>query len=172
MASVGEKAPDFVLLDAGGRKVILSSFKGKRVVLYFYPKDDTPGCTTEACGFRDMEGEFGKRGAVIVGISPDDASSHSRFASKYKLPFTLLSDAGAKVAQKYGVWVQKENYGKRYMGIMRTTFVIGKDGKVEKIFEKVKPEGHNNEVLRWLGGIRPAPFSYCFSISRRRFISS
>lgn len=150
MVKEGEKAPTFTLPDSNGKKVALSYFKGKRVVLYFYPKDDTPGCTVEACGFRDMEGEFGKRGAVILGISPDDSASHTKFAAKYKLPFTLLADVGAKVAMKYGVWVEKENYGRKYMGIARTTFVIGKGGRIEKIFEKVKPEGHNNEVLAWL----------------------
>ncbi len=150
MVKVGDKAPDFALPDADGKKVSLSSFKGKRVVLYFYPKDDTPGCTVEACGFRDMGGEFEKRGAAIIGISPDDEKSHAKFAGKYGLPFTLLADVGAKIAQKYGVWVEKESYGGKYMGIARTTFVIGKDGKVEKVFEKVKPEGHNNEVLSWL----------------------
>lgn len=150
MVKEGEKAPTFTLPDSNGKKVALSYFKGKRVVLYFYPKDDTPGCTVEACGFRDMGEEFGKRGAVILGISPDDSASHTKFAAKYKLPFTLLADAGAKVAMKYGVWVEKENYGRKYMGIARTTFVIGKGGRIEKIFEKVKPEGHNNEVLAWL----------------------
>ena len=167
MVKEGEKAPTFTLPDSNGKKVALSYFKGKRVVLYFYPKDDTPGCTVEACGFRDMGEEFGKRGAVILGISPDDSASHTKFAAKYKLPFTLLADAGAKVAMKYGVWVEKENYGRKYMGIRklpqklrrswaqahgiaRTTFVIGKGGRIEKIFEKVKPEGHNNEVLAWL----------------------
>lgn len=151
MVSEGDKAPDFELPDSSGKTVSLSSFKGKRVVLYFYPKDDTPGCTVEACGFRDMGAEFERRGAAIVGISPDTGESHTKFAAKYKLHFTLLADAGAKVASKYGVWVEKENYGKKYMGIARTTFVIGKDGKIEKIFEKVKPEGHNKEVLGWLG---------------------
>lgn len=151
MVTVGGKAPDFKLPDSSGNIVSLSSFKGKRVILYFYPKDDTPGCTVEACGFRDMGEEFGKKGAVILGISPDDSASHSEFAAKYKLPFTLLADEGAKVAQKYGVWVEKNNYGKKYMGIARTTFVIGKDGRIEKVFEKVKPEGHNSEVLRWIG---------------------
>lgn len=150
MIKEGTKAPSFTLPDSTGEKVALSDFEGKRVVLYFYPKDDTPGCTVEACGFRDMKAEFEKRGAVILGISPDDSFSHTAFAEKYKLPFTLLADVGAKVAAKYGVWVEKENYGKKYMGIARTTFVIGKDGKLEKIFGHVKPEGHNGEVLSWL----------------------
>ena len=150
MVSEGEKAPTFTLPDSGGEKVSLKDFEGKRVVLYFYPKDDTPGCTIEACGFRDMTPDFEKRGAAIVGISPDNSFSHTAFAGKYKLPFTLLADAGAKVAVKYGVWSEKSMLGKKYMGIDRTTFVIGKDGKIEKIFEKVNPLGHNKEVLKWL----------------------
>lgn len=152
MLKEGDKAPTFTLPDSSGKMVSLSAFKGKRIVLYFYPKDDTPGCTVEACGFRDMGEEFEKRGAAVIGISPDTSESHSKFAGKYGLPFTLLADVGAKVAMEYGVWVEKENYGKKYMGISRTTFVIGKDGKIEKIFEKVKPEGHNNEVIRFLDG--------------------
>jgi len=152
MMSEGEKAPDFSLPDASGKVVELTGFKGKRVVLYFYPKDDTPGCTIEACGFRDMSADFEERGVAVLGISPDDEKSHTAFASKYKLPFTLLADVGAKIASKYGVWVEKSMYGKKYMGIARTTFIIGKDGKIEKIFEGVKPEGHNSEVLAWLDG--------------------
>jgi len=153
MMSEGKKAPGFSLPDANGKTVNLNDFQGKkRVVLYFYPKDDTPGCTVEACGFRDMSSDFEKRGAAILGISPDDSVSHTKFAGKYKLPFTLLADVGAKVATKYGVWVEKSMYGKKYMGIARTTFIIGKDGKIEKIFEGVKPEGHNSEVLAWLDG--------------------
>ncbi len=150
MVSVGQKAPDFSLPDATGKAVQLSDFKRKKVVLYFYPKDDTPGCTVEACGFRGTLGEIEKRGAAVIGISPDNPESHAKFSEKYGLPFILLSDEGAKVAQKYGVWVEKENYGKKYMGIARTTFVIGKGGKIEKIFEKVRPEGHDKEVLNWL----------------------
>ena len=150
MIAEGEKAPDFSLPDSNGKQVKLSDFAGKRVVLYFYPKDDTPGCTVEACGFRDMKPEFEKRGAAILGISPDDSASHAKFAAKYKLPFTLLADAGAKAAQKYGVWGEQNFAGKKFMGIARTTFVVGRGGKVEKVFEGVKPEGHNSEVLKWL----------------------
>ncbi len=150
MIKEGTKAPTFTLPDSTGEKVALSDFEGKRVVLYFYPKDDTPGCTVEACGFRDMKAEFEKRGAVILGISPDDSFSHTAFAAKYKLPFTLLADVGAKVATKYGVWVEKNMMGRKFMGIARTTFVIGKSGKIERIFAKVNPLGHNKEVLKWL----------------------
>jgi thioredoxin-dependent peroxiredoxin len=150
MDLLGKKAPDFSLPDSSGRMVKLSDFNGRRVVLYFYPKDDTPGCTAEACGFRDMSAEFEKRGAAILGISPDSSESHSKFAGKYKLPFTLLADEGAKVAQKYGVWGEKNFMGKKFMGILRTTFIIGKTGKVEKIFERVNPLGHEREVLNWL----------------------
>lgn len=157
MVKEGEKAPDFSLPDANGKPVRLDGFKGKRVVLYFYPKDDTPGCTVEACGFRDMSPDFEKRGAAILGISPDDEKSHTKFAGKYKLPFTLLADLGAAVAKKYGVWVEKSMYGKKYMGIARTTFIIGREGKIEKIFQGVKPEGHNSEVLAWLDGNQSAP---------------
>ncbi len=152
MLFAGTKAPDFALPDAGGKIVKLSDFTGKRVVLYFYPKDDTPGCIIEACGFRDMVGEYEKRDAVILGISPDSSESHTAFAGKYSLPFTLLADEGAKVASEYGVWGEKEFMGKKSMGIRRTTIVIGKDGNVEKVFEKVQPLGHEKKVLRWLDG--------------------
>ena len=152
MVGEGESAPDFELPDSGGKRLKLSDFAGKRLVLYFYPKDDTSGCTVEACGFRDASGEFGKRGVQVVGVSPDSPESHAKFAGKFGLQFTLLADEGAKVAQKYGVWVEKSMYGKKYMGIARTTFIIGKGGKVEKIFGKVKPEGHDSEVLKWLDG--------------------
>ncbi|MEM2138080.1 MAG: thioredoxin-dependent thiol peroxidase [Candidatus Anstonellaceae archaeon] len=150
MLAEGNSAPDFSLPDSSGKLVKLSNFAGKFVVLYFYPKDDTPGCTTEACGFRDMMKEYGEKGIVILGISPDSPESHAKFAKKYKLPFTLLADVGAKVAQKYGVWGEKQMMGRHYMGIFRTTFVIGKSGKIEKVFEGVKPEGHEKEVLEWI----------------------
>ncbi len=131
-----------------GREITLKEFSGKKkVVLYFYPKDDTPGCTVEACGFRDKYGEFEKRGAVVLGVSPDGAAAHQKFIGKFKLPFTLLCDEEKKTCKAYGVWVKKSMYGKEYMGVARTTFVIGKDGTIEKIFEKVKPDGHNGEVL-------------------------
>jgi len=152
MISEGMKAPDFSLPDAGGKTVALSDFAGKRLVLYFYPKDDTPGCTIEACGFRDKRADYEKLGAAVVGISPDGAASHVKFAAKYKLPFTLLADEGAAVAQKYCVWGKKKFLGKEYDGISRTTFVIGKDGKVEKIFANVQPLGHEKQVLAYLSG--------------------
>src|SRR3989338_5427638 len=143
MLEAGKKAPDFSLPDSEGNIVKLGDLKGKRVVLYFYPKDDTPGCTVEACVFRDMEGDFEKRGAVILGISPDNSASHAAFTSKYKLPFMLLADEGAAVAKKYGAWGEKHFMGRKFEGILRTTFIIGKTGKIEKVFQKVKPEGHN-----------------------------
>ena len=150
MIPEGTEAPGFTLPDADGKIVKLSDFAGKTVVLYFYPKDDTPGCTTEACGFRDTSADFAKRGAVVLGISPDDSASHTKFAKKYKLPFTLLADVGAKVAKDYGVWGEKKFMGKQFMGIDRTTFIIAPDGEVEKVFKNVKAEGHNKEVLEWL----------------------
>jgi peroxiredoxin Q/BCP len=146
----GKKAPAFALPDANGKIVKLSDFAGKRLVLYFYPKDDTPGCTIEACGFRDSLPKFEGLGVPIIGISPDDGKSHTKFTSKYKLNFTLLADVGAVAAQKFGVWGRKKFLGKEYDGISRTTFIIGKDGKVEKIFENVQPLGHEKAVLEWL----------------------
>ena len=147
----GIKAPDFNLPASNGKNIELNDFKGKsRVIVYFYPKDDTPGCTVEACGFRDSLGVIEKADAVVLGISPDGADSHRKFIEKFKLPFILLSDENKKVCKDYGVWVKKSMYGREYMGVARTTFVIGKDGKVEKVFEKVKPEGHAEEILEFL----------------------
>jgi len=141
MLKVGDKAPDIHIGDFQ-----LSQLKGQRVVLYFYPKADTPGCTIEACEFRDAFPRFKSSKAVILGISPDSVASHQKFKAKYELPFTLLADPDHEVADKYGVWRKKSMYGRSYMGIARTTFVIDKDGKVAKIFEKVKPKGHAEEV--------------------------
>ena len=147
----GSKAPEFKLSASTGNEIALKDFKAKnRVVLYFYPKDDTPGCTVEACAFRDTVKQIGKNDAVVLGVSPDGVKSHSKFIEKFKLPFILLSDEDKKVCKNYGVWVKKSMYGREYMGVARTTFIIGKDGKVEKVFEKVKPEGHAEEVLEFL----------------------
>ena len=147
----GDKAPDFTLESNKGGKVSLKDFKGKsRVVLYFYPKDDTPGCTVEACEFRDNMKKIGAQDTVVLGVSPDGIDSHNKFIDKFKLSFLLLSDVEKRTVNDYGVWVKKSMYGKEYMGVARTTFVIGKDGRIEKIYEKVKPEGHAGEVLDFL----------------------
>lgn len=151
MVTENELAPDFTLQADDGELVTLSAFRGRKVVLYFYPKDDTPGCTTEACSFRDDYSQFLMKGAVVIGVSPDDAASHGKFRAKFGLPFYLLSDGDHKVASLYGAWGEKKLYGKSYEGIIRSTFVIGEDGKVVKAFPKVKPEGHAQEVLQYLG---------------------
>ncbi len=143
----GSKAPAFTLPAADGAKVPLSALKGKPVVLYFYPKDDTPGCTVEAKGFRDMAGEYAAAGAVVLGVSPDSPESHCKFVKKFDLNFQLLSDTDHAVAEKYGVWVEKSMYGKTYMGIQRATFLIDGAGTLAKVWPKVKPEGHAAEVL-------------------------
>lgn len=146
-----DKAPAFNVPASAGTNIALKDFEGKKnVVLYFYPKDDTPGCTVEACGFRDEFKKIEKLDAVILGVSPDSVKSHDKFISKFKLPFTLLSDEDKKLCQDYGVWVEKSMYGKKYMGVARSTFVINKKGRIAKIFEKVKPEGHNQEVIEVL----------------------
>ncbi len=150
MLEVGKKAPDFVLPDQDGKKVSLKDFKGKKVVLYFYPKDNTSGCTREACNFRDEFPKFKKSCAVIIGVSPDSVSSHKKFAEKYDLPFTLLADEDKKVLQMYDVWKEKSMYGKKYMGVERTTYIIDENGKIKKIFNKVKVDGHNEEVMKAL----------------------
>jgi peroxiredoxin Q/BCP len=143
----GSQAPDFNAPASNGKNIALKDLKGKNVVLYFYPKDDTPGCTVEACGLRDSFKEIEKLNAVILGVSPDSVDSHGKFINKFKLPFVLLADTDKKICQDYGVWVEKSMYGKKYMGVARTTFIIGKDGKIAKVFEKVKPEGHNQEII-------------------------
>jgi peroxiredoxin Q/BCP len=150
MPEVGKKAPDFTLFDQDENKVSLKDFSGKKVVLYFYPKDNTSGCTKEACNFRDDFPKFKKTDAVILGVSPDSVSSHKKFAEKYNLPFTLLADEEKKVVEKYGVWKEKSMYGKKYMGVERTTFIIDEEGKIKKIFSKVKIDGHNTEVMESL----------------------
>jgi peroxiredoxin Q/BCP len=146
----GEMAPDFTLPSSSGEHVKLSDLRGKNVVLYFYPKDDTPGCTKEACTFRDNLPRFGEVNAVILGVSKDSLESHTDFIKKYGLNFTLLSDEDLKVNNLYGTWVEKENYGRKYWGTERSTFVIGKDGKIRKVFRKVKVDGHEAEVLQAL----------------------
>ena len=144
------KAPDFNLPSSTGENIALKDLKGKNVVVYFYPKDDTPGCTIEACGLRDSFKEIGKLNTVILGVSPDSVKSHEKFISKFQLPFCLLADVDKKMCQDYGVWVEKSMYGKKYMGVARTTFIIDKHGKIAKVFEKVKPEGHNLEIIEFL----------------------
>lgn len=140
-------APDFELLDEYGNPHKLSDYRGKPVLLYFYPKDDTPGCTTEACEFRDDYDQYGKAGVVIVGVSPDSPKSHKKFKEKYNLPFTLLSDENHIVCELYEVWGKKSMYGKEYYGVLRTSFLIDGDGKLLEIFENVKPKGHSAQVL-------------------------
>ena len=144
---VGDKAPAFKLKNQDGDIISLSDLKGKPVVLYFYPKDDTPGCTKEACNFRDEFPKFGKMKAEIIGISTDSVDSHKKFADKYKLPFNLLADEKKEIVEKFGVWKEKNMYGRKYMGIERTTFIINADGKINKIFPKVKVDDHNQEVM-------------------------
>ena len=146
----GDIAPAIHLPDEQGADFRLEDWKGKNVVLYFYPKADTPGCTKESCEFRDNSQKFTAQETIIVGISPDKSAAQSKFKSKFDLPFTLLADTDHATAQAYGVWKEKSMYGKQYMGIERTTFLIGKDGRIRKIFFKVKPEGHAEEVYRAL----------------------
>lgn len=143
----GDVAPDFSAATNGGGNVSLTDFKGKNVILYFYPKDDTPGCTKEACSFRDHFSEFKKRGAVILGVSPNSVKSHDKFVEKFKLPFTLLADEDKKIVEAYGVWGEKTFMGRKYMGAYRVTFLIGGDGRIKKIWPNVKPDEHAAEVL-------------------------
>jgi peroxiredoxin Q/BCP len=147
MVEEGAPAPDFTLMSDSEEPVTLSSLRGKDVILYFYPKDDTPGCTAQACGIRDSWQKFAERGAVVLGVSPDTPESHVRFREKYGLPFTLLADPDHQVAERYGVWVEKKNYGKTYWGIERSTFVIDEDGKVSRVMRRVKPDTHAADVL-------------------------
>lgn len=148
--NIGDKAPDFNLKDQSGNDVSLDSLKGKRVILYFYPKDDTPGCTVEACNFRDDFSLYTDRDTVILGVSPDGEQSHQKFIKKFDLPFSLLCDEDHSVAEKYGAWGEKNMYGRKYMGIIRTTVQIDQDGTIEKIYEKVKPKNHSKEILETL----------------------
>ena len=143
----GDKAPDFTAPATGGARIALADFIGKHVVLFFYPKDDTPGCTKEACAFRDHFGALQRKGAAVLGVSVDSAKSHEKFAKKFKLPFTLLSDEDRKIVQAYGVWGKKSFMGRKYLGTYRVTFLIGPDGRIRKIWPKVKPAEHIEEVL-------------------------
>jgi len=145
--NIGDKAPDFNLKDQNGNDVSLDSLKGKRVILYFYPKDDTPGCTVEACNFRDDFSLYADRNTVILGVSPDGEQSHQKFIKKFDLPFSLLCDEDHSVAEKYGAWGEKNMYGRKYMGIIRTTVQIDKDGIIEQVYEKVKAKIHSKEIL-------------------------
>ncbi len=147
MLAVGGKAPTFTLNDADGNKVKLSGFKGKKVVLYFYPKDLTPGCTIEACAFRDDIGAIKKLGAVVLGVSADDEKTHQRFRAKHDLNFPLLADVSHEVSDKYGAWQEKSMYGRKYWGIARITYLIDEHGKIAKVWPKVKPDGHSEEVI-------------------------
>ena len=147
MVEEGSPAPDFELRSDTGETVRLSSLRGKPVVLYFYPKDHTSGCTTQACGIRDAWSEFERAGALVLGVSPDDVDSHASFRADYELPFRLLADPDHQVAQTYGVWAEKSRYGRTYMGVVRSTFVIGPDGTVEKVMHNVKPATHADDVL-------------------------
>ena len=150
MLKVGDPAPDFVSKDQDGNEVKLADFAGKRVVLYFYPKDDTPGCTKEACSFRDADGIYREKGITVLGVSTDDEKSHQKFISKYQLPFDLLADTDKQIVEAYGVWGEKSMYGKKYMGTNRKTFLI-EDGKIVKIFDKVDVAAHADEVLEAFG---------------------
>jgi peroxiredoxin Q/BCP len=143
----GEIAPPFTAMTNGGGKVSLADFKGKSVILYFYPRDDTPGCTKEACSFRDHFAEFKQKGAVVLGVSTDSGKSHDKFVEKYKLPFTLLADEDKKIVAAYGAWGQKSFMGRKYMGTHRVTFLIGPDGRIKKIWPEVKPAEHAEEIL-------------------------
>ncbi|HOP50141.1 MAG TPA: thioredoxin-dependent thiol peroxidase [Ignavibacteriales bacterium] len=147
MLELNELAPDFTLLDQNGNQHKLSDYRGKKVILYFYPKDDTPGCTTEACQFNEILPNFQGTEAVVLGISADTPESHKKFAEKYNLNFTLLSDPEKEVIQKYGVWKEKNMYGKKTFGIVRTTFIIDEEGKIRKIYNKVKADGHAQKVI-------------------------
>jgi peroxiredoxin Q/BCP len=150
MLKVGDKAPDFILKNEQNQDVTLSDFIGKKVVIYFYPKDNTPGCTKEACSFRDVYDDILEAGAVVIGISKDDASSHENFKDKHKLPFYLLSDPNNTVIESYGAWQEKKMFGKTYMGIVRSTFIINENGIIIKLYSKVKLDTHAEEVLKAL----------------------
>ncbi len=150
MLKAGDTAPDFVLQDQNGDDLTLSDLRGQRVVLYFYPRADTPGCTTQACGVRDRHADYDAAGAKVIGVSPDTTTAVAKFAAKFNLDFTLLADVDHKVAEKYGTWVEKSMYGKKYMGVQRATFVIDADGKIASVIEKATPKTHDDDVLALL----------------------
>jgi len=156
MLSAGDSAPDFSLPDQDGAEVSLSSLRGETVVLYFYPRANTPGCTTQACGIRDHRSEYEAAGARVLGVSPDDVAALKKFAGKRDLDFTLLADADHAVAEAYGTWVEKSMYGKKYMGVQRATFIIGADGEIARVFPKVSPKTHDEVVLAALAEMRAA----------------
>lgn len=151
MLNIGDKAPDFTLRDKDGRTVSLSDFKGRKVVLYFYPKDNTPGCSRQACAFAGAYDIFADNGVVVIGVSKDSEASHQKFAEKYELPFILLSDPEKEAIQAYGVWQEKKNYGKVSMGVVRSTFIIDEGGLIEKVMPKVKPDTNAEEIIDYLG---------------------
>jgi thioredoxin-dependent peroxiredoxin len=154
MPSVGTKAPDFTLLDQDGKPHTLSSYQGHPVLIYFYPKDDTPGCTKQACAIRDAEPDFSDLNTIVLGISPDTVEKHKKFSEKYHLPFTLLADPEHTVLKAYGVWGKKKFMGREYEGVSRTSFLVAKDGTIAKVYENVKPEAHAAEVLLDLSALR------------------
>ena len=156
MLSEGDRAPSFTLPDQHGEKVKLSDLKGQTVVLYFYPKAMTSGCTTQACGVRDRRADYAAAGAKVIGISPDEVEDIDKFAGRYDLEFTLLADADHKVAEKYGTWVEKSMYGRKYMGVARATFIIDPKGKIARVFPKVQPKKHDELVLKALGELAAA----------------
>lgn len=147
MLKAGDRAPDFSGTDQNEKSIRLSDYKGSKVVLYFYPKDMTPGCTVEACAFRDGHGAIRKKGAVVLGVSKDGAASHKKFIEKHELPFSLVADESGEIVKAYGAWGEKSMYGKKYMGILRITYIIGSDGRIAAVFPKVKPATHADEVL-------------------------
>jgi thioredoxin-dependent peroxiredoxin len=152
----GASAPDFTLPDQDGNEVDLRDLRGETIVLYFYPRADTPGCTTQACSVRDRRADYSAAGARVIGVSPDEVGAVKKFADKFNLDFTLLADAGHTVAERYGTWVEKSMYGKKYMGVQRATFIIGPDGKIAKVFPKVSPATHDDVVLKALGELTAA----------------
>lgn len=156
MLSQGDTAPDFTLLDQDGNRVTLSGLRGTTVVLYFYPRADTPGCTMQACGVRDHHAEYEGAGAAVLGISPDDVEALARFSDKFDLDFTLLADPDHAVAEAYGVWVEKKMYGKSYRGVQRSTFIVGADGRIARAFERVSPKSHDDVVLGALDDLAAA----------------